>query len=84
MYGVELSSGQYEDHFTWIQFATEDRLLAETYAAKYDRILWKWKEYFTKWYVADLDLEVPTYLFADRYFQISDLHSANIIEIEIR
>lgn len=78
VYGVQCSSGCWDEAYDWIQFVTEDLDMAKAWMKKYNHLLSKWKKHWESVYDGNEDK------WEDRYIQFSELNYAGLVEIEMR
>jgi len=81
---VKYSEGIYDDFCVHDIFATTDEEKAKAYCEKFNRIISKWKDYWSTIVNEDDDwVDNDTYNY-NRYHQITDINTAWYDKIEIR
>ena len=81
---VKYSEGCWDDFCVHDIFATTDEEKAKAYCEKFNRIISKWKNYWSTIVSKDDDwLDDDTYNY-NRYHQITDINTAWYDKIEIR
>ena len=89
MYVVKYSKGDYDDYREIIVFVTDRKTTATKYVTKFNKMLKKWREYYSQfednkrfpftWFRDD----APT-LYYDRWYMLREIYRCWWEEIEVR
>ncbi|RLD69236.1 MAG: hypothetical protein DRI95_00660 [Bacteroidetes bacterium] len=72
MYLIEYYGGSYDDFYTVKIFATANKTTATKYVTKFNKLLKKWKKYYSKYEEDSFGIK----LFAEKYIDYYDRYSA--------
>lgn len=82
------STGEYDDYHKVIVFFTSDKKIAKKWCSKFNKILKKWKEYYSQFSDKDDSIKwiKPEYIeqHFDRWYQVNNINNSWFEEIEIR
>lgn len=94
LFVANYSSGDWDDYSDRQVFVSHDKQLVENWVEKFNRILVRWKEYYSQYgenvheFCEDCKLtlkeEVEDYRIILRFYQLRDINEAFITEIELR
>lgn len=86
VYGIEKSSGSYDDYYSWIDFAFKSKKEAEKYVTKFNNLLDKLQKFYESNQSYDENNWIVGYhdIMHDKYYFITDISHCRIQEIEIR
>jgi hypothetical protein len=89
IYLVKYSGGSYDDYYNVIVFATTKKSKATKYCAKFNRILKKWKEYYSQ-YEEDkygwkwIYKEEYINQYFNRWYKLKNINKCNYEKIPVR
>lgn len=85
---VKYCGGEYDDFYTSIVFATNNIKTAKKYIAKFNKILKKWKRYYSKFEQGEGILrwikEEYSESHYDRWYRLRNIDKCYFEEVEIR
>lgn len=87
IYAVQLSTGTWDDAWSWILFVSNDKEVVENYIIKYNSLLKKLKEFYESKIDEQLSFEDEdenSLIFYCKHSNIKDTHEAVLTEIKIR
>jgi hypothetical protein len=86
MYIVKFSSGSYDDYSIFCVFVTEKKSIATKYVTKFNKILKKWKNYYSQFENDDRDWIKEEYVnqHFKRWHALREINECYWEEIEVR
>jgi hypothetical protein len=88
IYLVQYDGGSYEDSFEATVFATTKKSTATKYVTKFNRILKKWKQYYSQYEDKTLGISWITDEYAKKYFNrwysLRRINKCYYHEVEVR
>jgi hypothetical protein len=88
IYLVRYCGGSYEDYYSAVIFATTKKTTATKYVTKFNRILKKWKQYYSQFEQNDMDFNWIKTEYVEQHFhrwhQLQNITKCYYEEVPIR
>lgn len=84
IYLVQYSSGEWGDYSSGILFVTPDKSTAIAYKKKFNRILKRWKKYYSQFGDKNGCLKDEYSEYCERYYNIMELNECFYKEVRVK